>query len=821
MLINQIAEDPEPFALVLDDYHVITTPTIHDMLMFLLEHQPPQMHLIIATRADPPLPLARLRGQGQITELYHSDLRFTTTEAAAFLKDTMHIALSPEAIAALEQRTEGWIAGLQMAAVSMQRYDNVDTFVQAFTGSHRYIFDYLIEEVLRHQPENVRRFLLQTSILDRLTAPLCDAVMEPDVASPNALSSNALSPVPGAAWAYPDITVSDSSLAEGGAVTGAAAILDYLERHNLFIVPLDDERRWYRYHRLFGDILHQHLQLEARELVPQLHQRASLWYQRRLADVASGPWYERHNMADRAIKHALQAEDYERVVGLVEQIAWEMLTWGEAVTLLRWLDGLSDAIVHSNPLLCVFYGWGLALTGQLDSVEPYLQTFDLQAVPGEVAALRSYVAGKQDKIDRALEFSDLAFKYLPEDNLFLRCVGMLSRGMAHLKFGQPEAAGDALRKAIKLSEAVGWDYLTLLVTTILGQAYEMRGRLQQAFEAHERALAQASGGAKRPAPFASSAYLGLAETCYEWNDLDGAQMYAMKGVHLSEPGDIAESLQAGYIVIGKVHLALGELAQAEDALREAERLAEHYAQAYIVALMADLKTRLWIARGDTRSALRWAESRRLDLDDAYNYARELDLLVLARVFIEGEGTAWSKAWRDEESGDVLDILAYVLERAEAAGRFHHAIKALVLQALAHHKRGDAEQALASLARALTLAKPGGYVRTFVDEGEPMTEMLRQALYRDVMPNYVAHLLAALGEDAEKPSPGMAVLVEPLTDRETEVLRLIVAGLSNQEIADQLYIAVSTVKSHVNHIYGKLAVENRTQAVIKVQELQLL
>ena len=757
-LINDIAETPHPFIFVLDDYHTINTQSIHDSLAFLLEHLAPQMHLIIAARADPPLPIARLRGRGQLTELHAADLRFTTNEVGAFLNEMMGLALSAKHVAALERRTEGWIAGLQLAALSMQGRDDVSGFIQAFTGSHRYVLDYLTEEVLNRQSKDIQAFLLQTAILDTLTGSLCDVV------------------------------------------TGRAdshRTLEALEAANLFLIPLDEERRWYRYHHLFADLLRHHLQRERSDLVPELHRRASAWY-------------EENGLIPEAVSHALASGDAERAAGLIEWTAWLVLTRGEMTTLLGWLDALPNDLVRSRPLLGVLRAWALAFKGEWDGVESQLQEIDVQPVAGDVAAVRAYAASIHGDVPSTIRFAQEALELLAEEKWFSRGIVALSLGIAYQSSGELVAAGQALTKAIAFSLAAGQRHMTMVATAILGQVQEMQGRLRQAIQTHREALELASDTGSRPVPVACMAYVGIAEPLYEWNDLDGAMRYAMQGIKLSELGGFVSYALAGHAILAQVYQAQGDVDSALEVIQKAERLAHRHDYAYVMAVVAELRARLWVARGNVAAASRWAREHRLSAVDDLGVPHEIEQMAVARVLI-AEG----------QPGEALRLLALLLEVVEAAGRIGSMIKILALQAHAFQAQGDVDPALSALERALSLAEPEGYVRTFVDEGEPMARLLRRAMAQGIAPNYVSKLLAAFGEAVEPPPSVVQPLIEPLSERELEVLRLIAAGLSNREIAQELVVAVSTVKSHINHIYGKLAVTSRTQAVAKAQALDLL
>jgi LuxR family maltose regulon positive regulatory protein len=764
-LLNEAAQAPVPVVFVLDDYHAISTPAIHKALSFLLENMPPQMHLVLATRSDPPLPLPRLRVRGQLIEVYESDLRFTSDEAATFLNRVMDLELAAEDIAALEKRTEGWIAGLQMAAISMRGRNDISGFVQAFAGSHRYILDYLGEEVLRQQPRDVQAFLLQTAILDRLSARLCDAVVET------------------CEWA------GDRSFAD------SQSMLEYLDRSNLFVIPLDDERHWYRYHRLFADLLRQRLQRERPELVPELHRRAS-------------EWYEQNEQVAEAVGHALTSGDFERAAYLIQQIGWVTFTRGEMATILEWIAAFPGGFVRSHSQLSVLHAWAMAKSGRLGSVEPCLKDIATHGLEGEVAAVRAYVAGVRGDVSRAVELAQDALEHLPKENLGLRAIVTQNLGVAYYWSGAPAAATQTLTEAIRLSRTANQTFQTLTAMSILGRAQEMQGLLRRAVETYKETLTLAQAGS-RPVPFAGMAHVGIAGPLYEWNDLGAAVRHAQEGIRLSTLGGFVAYQVFGHACLAQALEAQGDRDAAQRSLQTAARMGQGSDYALVMALVAELQARLWLVQGNLTAASRWAQEslvsgRELDA------AREIELRAAARVLVA-----------QDRLGEATCLLTRLLETAQTAGRTENVIKTLALQAVVFYAQDGLDDALSALEQALSLAEPEGYVRTFVDEGETMVDLLRRALSRGIAPNYVARLLAAFGQEAELPSPAMASLIEPLTERELDVLRLVVAGLSNSEIADELVIAVSTVKSHINRIYGKLGVENRTRAVIKVQELALL
>ena len=792
-LVNDISKIERPFVLVLDDYHLIQAPAIHEAITFLLDHMPPQMHLALTSRADPPLSLALLRGRGQLCELHAADLRFSPKEAAAFLNEVMGLDLTAEQVSALERRTEGWITGLQLAALSIRGREDISGFITAFAGSQRYVLDYLTEEVLNRQPQEIQIFLLQTAILERLTGPLCDVVRFGEAESPSSSDETA-------------VRFGEAESPSSSKGTESQQVLEALEASNLFLVPLDEERRWYRYHRLFADLLRQRLQREMSNLVPELHRRAS-------------DWYEQNGLIPDAVNHALEAGDAKRAADLMEWAAWTTLIRGELGTLQDWLHRLPDELTHSRPQLGILYAWTLALSGELERVEPVLQGLDLKQVPGEAAAVRAYVAGLRDETSLAAEFAQQVFEHLPESKWFSRGMAAVILGNTPLVSGEPAAAIETLTEVIRLSEAAGRTYLAMLARSILGEALQMQGRLHEAAEVQHQALQLASRKDGRPAPFAGFSHIGLSRLQYEWDDRDGAMRHAEKGIELCKLGGLVEAIPVGLFILAEVHLAQGDLDQAVRTMAEAEQAAQGCKNPYVLARVAAWRMRLLMTCRERMPAIDWREHHTPSAEGRTDYLRELVNLARARELL-------ARSLVDLPSqrtrvGEVLDLLQRQLEAAAAAGRVGNTLTILLLQALAFQMMGDGDQALAALERALSLAEPEGYVRTFIDEGEPMARLLRRALAKGIAPSYVRKLLAACSESAPAAPSVTQGLVEPLTERELEVLHQLAAGLSNQEIARELVIALSTVKSHVNHIYGKLGVKSRTQAVARAHELDLV
>ncbi len=824
-LINDIAtiSIDTRCVLVLDDYHAIATSAIHDALTFLLDHLPPQMHLVITSRVDPPLPLARLRGRGQLTELRADDLRFTAQEAVTFLNEVMGLNLSTGNVQALETHTEGWITGLQLAALALQAplsqgRSDIESFIANFTGSHRYILDYLIEEVLSRQPENMQKFLLQTSILDRLCGPLCDAVvgrLESDDQATDNLQKRSVRSVP----------VSNLQSQE---------VLEYLEQTNLFIIPLDDERRWYRYHHLFAHSLQEHLRrtVDEEELV-MLHRRASTWYA--------------HNeLPVEAVNHALAAGDFEQATQLIEQLALAMLTHGEVGTVLSWLQALPEELIHSRPRFSLARAWAMIITDEWEQVEPLLQEAErslaeggtgrvenrqnqneaeVQGMWGEVAAIRAMIANNQGDAAQAIELSRQALERLPEDNLTVRSVITMNLGNAYQSAGNLAQAGQVLAEAVAMAQAAG-NLITVLsaASSSLALLQEEQGHLHQAAQTYRQALQSVEQwteerGQSRPTfPTTGWAYLGLAEVLREQNDLEAAKRYLTIGLQLGQQGNMLGLMEVGHIIQARILQAQGDAVGAIEAIRQAERLVQKPSPLF--PWVAAVQARVWLVQGNLAAAASWAKTCGLRLDDGFNYPQlPGEYATLVRVLI-AQG-------RFEEA---LALLKRMHSVAESTGRVGRMLEILILQALTLYAQNNPEQALSPLTRALTIAEPEGYVRIFVDEGLPMVALLRQAASRDIAPDYVSKLLDAflIGEHPpvyrsrgteEKENP--PALIDPLSERELEVLQLVTAGMSNQEIAQKLVIAVSTVKSHTNKIFSKLDVQNRTQAVARARELNLL
>ncbi len=786
-LLNEIATIPDHFILVLDDYHAIDAKPVDNALAFLLEHLPPPMHLVIATREDPHLPLARLRARGQLTELRATDLRFTRAEAADFLNQVMGLNLSADNIAALEARTEGWIAGLQLAALSMQGRSDAASFIQSFTGSHHFVLDYLVEEVLQRQPEHVRNFLLQTAILDRLSSPLCDAVTGQE---------------------------------------DGRGMLEALERGNLFVIPLDDQRQWYRYHHLFAEVLQAHLREAQPDHVSTLHQRAS-------------EWYEQNGLRSDAIRHALAADDLARAAGLIE-LAWSAMDLSyQSSTWLGWAKALPDELIRARPVLSVGYAWALLDGGELEASEARLHDAErcldtptdkmvvvdkeqFCSLPASIATARAYRSLALGNVPGAVKYAEQALKLTPEDDQVRHIQATSLLGIAQYTSGDLEAAERSLtdfhanlRKTGEILTLIGVTFLLADIRVALGRLHEAESIYQQSLR-----LATVQG---EPMPLGTAdLYRGLGELYVERGDLETGAQHLKTGKKLGEQTALTDWPHRLCVSQARLKEAQGDLEGALALLDEAERV---YIRGPLpdVRPVAALKARVWLKQGRLAQALGWAREQGLLVGDSIRYAREFEHITLARVLIaqhKNDPVA-------DSIPEAIALLERLLQAAEAGGRMGSVIEILLLQALALQAQGKVSQALASMERALALAEPEGYVRIFVDEGEAMRLLIeKQSHHRDrPLSGYADKLLAALARPAARPQPKIShpksTMIEPLSERELEVLKLLRSELSGPEIAQQLIVSLNTLRTHTKNIFIKLGVNNRRAAVRRAEELDLL
>jgi LuxR family maltose regulon positive regulatory protein len=787
-LINELSTLAGDIVLVLDDYHLVDALDVQEGMTFLLEHLPSHVHLVIATRADPALPLARLRARGDLAELRAADLRFTLAEATAYLDGAMGLALSAPEVAALEGRTEGWIAALQLAALSMQGREDLAGFIAGFAGDDRYIVDYLVEEVLRRQSEHVRAFLLQTSILDRLSGGLCDAVTGRD---------------------------------DGRAMLGA------LDRANLFLVALDDRRHWYRYHRLFADVLRAHLEQEQRDRVPELHRRAS-------------EWFEKNGATSEAIRHALAAADFERAATLVELAIPAMRQSRQEAILLAWLKALPDEVIAMRPVLSVYYAGALLLGGELEGVEARLQDAErwldstgdqeqeanvpsvppivanpaqFRELPTAIAIFRAAQALAVRDVAATIRFARQALEVVADDDFVFRGAAEGFLGLAAWRNGDLEEGHRRYVACAANLERAGFVSDTIGCAISLADIRIGQGRLRDAFATYERGLERATPPGSPVVRGAADMHTGMAELFLERNELDAAAEHLVASMELGGPAGLEQNPYRWRVAMARLRMAEGDLDGALGLLGDADR---QYVSHFLpqVRPVAALRARVWLLQGRLADAVRWASDAGLTSDDELVYVREFEHITLARVLLA----------RPIQDRPALETVARFLERllrsADDGSRIGSVIEVLMLQAKERQIRGDVPGALVPLARALTLAEPEGYMRTFLQEGPAMETLLAAAARQQIVPDYVRRLRTAFGTGEEK-APDTQVLVEPLSERELDVLRLLRSDLDGRGIANELVVSLNTVRTHTKNIYAKLGVNTRRAAVRRGEELNLL
>ena len=788
-LLNDLDAISNDVVLVLDDYHVIDARDVQEGMAFLLEHLPPQIHLVIASRTDPPLPLARLRGRGELAEIRAADLRFTPGEAAAYLNEVMGLVLTAADVATLEGRTEGWIAALQLAALSMQGREDVTAFIDGFAGDDRYIVDFLAEEVLQRQPGHVQHFLLQTSILDRLSGPLCDAVTGQD---------------------------------------GGKAKLAALERGNLFLVPLDDRRQWYRYHQLFADVLHARLRDEQPDDVPDLHRRAS-------------GWYEHNGEPSEAIRHALAAGDFGRAADLIELAIPAMLRSRQEAAVLGWLERLPDEVVRVRPVLSVGFAGALLAGGEFEAVEARLRDAErwlggatgigegsqapaaemivvddaeFRRLPAEIELYRAAQALARGELPGTVRHARRALELAPGDDHLCRAGASGMLGLASWASGDLEAGHSAYAECMTGLRRAGHIADTFGCAIALADIRLVQGRLGEAMRTYEQALQRVPEQGGPVLRGTADMYVGMSGVHRERNDLHAATQQLLRSQELGEHTGLPQNRYRWRVAMARIRQAEGDLDGALDLLNEAERV---YVGDFFpnVRPVPALRARVWIAQGSLGEALGWAREQGLSVDDDLSYLREFEHITLARVLM----ARYQDERAERSAREAIRLLDRLLRAAEEGERAGSVIEILVLRALAYQRHGDIAAALSCLERAVTLAEPEGYVRVFADEGPPMASLLRVAAKQQAAGNYVRQLLAAVTE-TEQNGPVKQALIEPLSERELDVLRLLGTELDGPAIARELMVSLNTVRTHTKHIYAKLAVTNRRAAVRRAAELDL-
>ena len=788
-LINDVSAFPDAFAIVLDDYHVIELQPIHEALTFLIAHMPDNMHLIITTRIDPPLPLARLRARDKLTEIRANDLRFTADETGLFLTQETGKNLTAEEVAVLEVRTEGWIAGLQIAALSMQGRDDISEFIRVFSGSHRHILGYLADEALNQRPKGTLDFLLQTSILERLCGPLCDAVT---------------------------------------GESGGQEILESLEHANLFITALDDDGKWYRYHHLFAEVLQARLRQNYPEMPAELHKRAS-------------EWFEAHDSVLEAVQHALAAGELDRAAQLIGQQRWVLLGRGEANTLHRWLDELPVELLREYPGLSLAYAWILSLLEQPETIEDHLldaeyalsnstlltsqdTVEDPCTIRGEIATLRAEIALNQLDIPHAIALCHEALELLPEENKMMRGVTTYYLGHAERHRGNMIEAERAYTEASNIGLHTDNLLLALHALANLSSVNIAMGRLKEAAQTSQRILESTEERQRQSWPVAGLAYQGLSKLYYEWNDLDAAERYSRQGIEYGQRGGLIGLEFNSLSVLASTLQAQGNSSGADEMLRKIAVINDQNHHPIYTSHSAAWEARLRLQQGHIEQAILWAESCGLKIKDTeWPYPRAVEYLTLARVLI-AQG----------KFEGVEGILDQLFQAAEENKRTGDLIEILIQQASYWYALNKKDHALQLIERALTLAKSEGFVRSFVDEGEPIRSLLLEcqssintrigvAIDNESLRllTYTDKLLAAFSQLAPMEKIKVEPNIEPLSEREFDILRLIATGRSNNEIAEILVIALSTVKSHINNLYGKLGTNRRTEAILIARDLGLL
>ncbi|MEL6408128.1 MAG: LuxR C-terminal-related transcriptional regulator [Chloroflexota bacterium] len=764
--INALAALSDAMLIVLDDYHMLESPEVDQALIFLLEYLPPHVHLVIATREDPQLPLPRLRARRQLTEIRVRDLRFTVPEATTFLNQIMQLNLPEDAIQALENRTEGWITGLQLAALSMQGNANHATFIMAFTGSHRFVLDYLVDEVLQRQPDTTRQFLLQTSILNRLSVGLCDAMIDTNTSND---------------------------------------MLQALERGNLFLVPLDDTRQWYRYHHLFAEALRAHATRQDAALVATYHQRAC-------------DWYAQHDLPREAIPHALAAEDFDRAAPLIEQVWSEMDQNYELATWIQWVQALPDDVVLARPLLSLGYGWALLNRGDLDAAEARFhdaeQTIDAATItddrfrnlPAAIAAARTYSALTLGDIATTFAYSQRAIDLAGNIEQPSHRQAIALRGVAHWSDGDLVAADTMLQAFWESMWQIGEYGDAMGIAFVLAEIRTTLGQLTNAFATVEHTLQIAIRMEPPPSYGIPDLYRSLGELHLARGEIDTATHHLTTAEKLGAYSTLTNWEYRLYSALADLRLAQGDYDTALELLDEAASVITS-APLPIPRAIEARKATIWLRQGNVDTAQTWAQHVPLDAD--LTYLNEFEYTVRAHVLLVRDALP-----------QALNLLSRLEANAQSGNRIGNLISIHILQALAHNVRKDQEMVLSALQLALEYAAPHGYMRPFLDVGAPLQELLKTAQKYQLTPDFSQRLQTIMAQAPTK-SPARQNLMEPLSKREQDVLRMLHTELSGPEIARELMISLNTMRTHTKNIYSKLSVNSRHSAVRRAQELDLL
>jgi LuxR family maltose regulon positive regulatory protein len=767
VLLNQLEEISFDFLVVLDDYHLIEDHNIHQAMDFLLSFQPTQMHLVILSRADPPLHLARLRGHDQLSEVRMSDLRFYEEECTQFLNKILDTNISEIDLNKLLTRTEGWVTGLQMAAISLRDREDISDFIDSFTGSHHYILDYLLEEVLQRETEEFRTFLFQTSILTRLNSALCNAVTRRE---------------------------------------NSHEILAYFDRSNLFIIPLNGERSWYRYHRLFSDLLQARLEESYQTQIPDLHRRAS-------------QWFEESGFMSLAIDHSLSAKDYQQALYLIEEIAERTLMHAQVSTLLRWREKLPANIIVGNPHLAFIFLWAQMLMGyQFDEVRTQVEKIaDAQEIlSGRKETLLAFIELSLANMEKAGEYAQQALEVIQADDIYFRSIALWVSGISRAIKQNLHESYQVLEELLQVSQVQHNTMFSVLTASQMARIHMRLGNLTESEKIFHEALEAGRDIQGKLLPIAGEVLMGLGELSYVLNQLDQASDYLLEGIELHKQWRDVAAMEA-YITLSRVKQAQDDWDAAQDAMEKAMDLAIRYDEIDIDDRMVHMwQARLWIARGDLDLALGWAagvnlkELTELDTckekEPAEYQLRLRETIVVTILHI-----------KQKKYSMALDRIDWLLEEFTEQGRIETTVELLLLKAEVYYALDDNKNAMAALDQAITIAEPAGYIRLFLDRGHPIKILLERASQS----TYVKAILSAFEEPTPKRQPSQQSLIDPLSERELEVIKLLPTNLTTLEMAEELYISVNTVRSHIKNIFRKLSVHKRSEAVNKARDLELI
>jgi LuxR family maltose regulon positive regulatory protein len=777
--INEISIIDKRILFVLDDYHVISESDVHALMIFLLENLPQNLHFMIASRTDPPIQVARLRAKGDLSEIRANDLRFTQNEAVEFFNQLKDFGLDSQDVETLVEKTEGWVTGLQLASISIQNYPDKQAFLRAFSGDDRHIADYLFEEVLDSLPAHIQSFLLKTSILDRMCASLCEAVTGRE----------------------------DSQ-----------EILSALDQTNLFLIPLDNRRQWYRYHRLFGDLLNLSLKKKAPSTLPTLHIHASEWYQSQ-------------DFLNLSVTHAIKAGDIKLVEKFVQENTLAMLEIGETKTVDRWLSTLPQGTVQKSLWLTVARGWALMFSANIDAAEEALQNIEtliivdhidpdqLERASGQIAALRAYIADLRGNPSLAESYAVEALEKLSEDDLLARAISSMMLATAYNRQGYTQRAEIALQAALIACEVRPNSFVAIDSLCLLSKIQQLKGMLHASEATLKRALDisfKNIAKGNRQFPITGLAYIYLGQIYYEWNRLGDALKFVKQGLELLEPYGYTDCVIVGLLNLTSISVAMGDTKQAFEIIRRAKRISSKIP--YWAERVSSVQAYIAVLNGDNNLAASWVDAHNdLPQREPKNHLGLIYRHYAKTIIRQGQ---YAKA---------AGLLRKVIQITEDRGANDRLLRTLTLMAVAQVGQGDEDGALDHLIRAIELAEAGGYLRVFVDEGEPLYALLYRAAQKGIHPQYCMRVLMEAEKDA-KVSKGIMKegdmeesidMVEPLSDREIEVLKYIAQGFTNQEVAQELVLSLYTVKSHARNIYSKLGVKNRTEAVSRARLLGLL